>query len=69
MLPDIKDDLETRLILRRRRLSGKGGPIRLDSTERGRLRVEIDVQPEVIIIEDWSKSARLVGSRIRSHQV
>lgn len=52
MLPDFKDNLETRLILLRRRLSEKGGPIRLSSTERGRLRLEIDGQPELVIVEE-----------------
>lgn len=52
MLPDFKDNLETRLILLRRRLSEKGGPIRLSSTERGRLRLEIDGQPELVIVDE-----------------
>lgn len=52
MLPDFKDNLETRLILLRRRLSEKGGPIRLSSTERGRLRLEIDGQPDLVIVEE-----------------
>lgn len=51
MLPDIKDNLETRLILLRRRLSEKAGPIQLISAERGRLKLEIDGRPELSIVE------------------
>lgn len=66
MLPDIKDNLETGLILLRRRLSEKGGPIRLDSTQRGGLQLEIEAGLEFMIIEDLSKSDRLTSSRIGS---
>jgi GNAT superfamily N-acetyltransferase len=51
-LPDFKDNLETRLILLRRRLEEKGGPIRLLRRDRGQVRLEIDGEPDLEIIED-----------------
>ncbi len=51
-LPDYKDNLETRLILLRRRLEEKGGPIRLGRAERGHIRFEIEGVPELVVVEE-----------------
>ncbi|WP_245515543.1 hypothetical protein [Rhizobium deserti] len=51
-LPDYKDNLETRLILLRRRLEEKAGPIRLSRPDRGRVRLEIDGSADLEIVED-----------------
>ncbi|WP_353474333.1 GAF domain-containing protein [Salipiger sp. H15] len=41
-MPEIKDNLETRLLLLRRRLEEKQAPVRVLRVERGRLRLDID---------------------------
>jgi adenylate cyclase len=40
-LPDLKDNLETWLLLLRRRLEEKAAPIRLLQTGRGKLRLQL----------------------------
>lgn len=50
-LPDFKDNLETRLILLRRRLEERGGPIRLLRPERGQIRLAIEGMPEIRVVE------------------
>ena len=50
-LPDFKDNLETRLILLRRRLEERGGPVRILRPERGQIRLVIDGAPEIRVVE------------------
>lgn len=46
-LPEFKDNLETRLILLRRRLDERNGPIRLSRPDRGQIRLECDGALEI----------------------
>lgn len=49
-LPDFKDNLETRLILLRRRLDEKPGPITLTRPARGAIRLDYAGQPEIEVV-------------------
>jgi len=50
-LPDFKDNLETRLILLRRRLDDKAGPLRLIRPARGQVRLEFDGHPDIEVVD------------------
>lgn len=50
-LPGLKDNLETRLILLRRRLEEKAAPIRLARPGRGQIRLELAGVPSLEIVE------------------
>ena len=51
-LPDFKDNLETRLILLRRRLEERGGPVRILNPERGQVELVVEGMPQIELRED-----------------